>query len=719
MDDEIIPAGSDEEDKSDKGVSSDLIRGHINTIILRSLYDGDKYGYEIIAEIERKSSGQYSLKQPSLYSALKRLEKDGYITSYWGGSVGGGRRKYFSLTDEGKAVSEQNQAEWEYSRTIIDSLISDRDFDFNQPAPTPVDMRVLKRSTSRVPSSRDDEEPSEDFDFEPSFDDTALRDKLEEEYRNKEAALEKEYEEKRLALEEEYAKKNAELDAERADFEAEKAQLDAERTEREDALAEERNQLLKELEAEFQAKWDEREAELQSKREEQEAELQAKREEQEAELQVKREALEAELQAKREELETELQEKREEKVAEDETLKTELELQKKKYDEMCAAHEQELEASREAGRQALSEQREASEASLRVERELHAQALRELTEVHKQELKAASETAEQQREDALRTAKEESDEAFAEGIRKERERYDTLLAQERERHDTALAEERERHAAQIKDDRLRYEEALAEHDEALRQQMEYELREREREFKHRNYLSLVATPPAETAESRPEAVKDPPKGDESSSDYRSVVERLYDNAVRPTSSKPAEASEPTPVTGIDFRDIKSRASRDGLRVTTAGGAEIAPSSAAPDRENTVHRGKALFLSAIVAFFWCVIVGGIAMGLRDRLSIPVYYPCIMWALGFAALLVTGLLYANHYGENYLRRKVPVMVNAVVVYALLVIIALIIDLSFRAYTTTSEIMLFIGFPAIYFVGVLIFGVCYYLQTRSSKE
>ena len=84
------------EQQPEKSVSSDLIRGHINTIILRSLYDGDKYGYEIIAEIEHKSHGQYSLKQPSLYSALKRLEKDGYVTSYWGGSVGGGRRKYFS-----------------------------------------------------------------------------------------------------------------------------------------------------------------------------------------------------------------------------------------------------------------------------------------------------------------------------------------------------------------------------------------------------------------------------------------------------------------------------------------------------------------------------------------------------------------------------------------------------------------------------------------------
>ena len=92
-------------ERNEKSVSSDLIRGHINTIILRALYDGDKYGYEIIAEIERKSHRQYSLKQPSLYSALKRLEKDCYVTSYWGGSVSCGRRNYFSLTESVHAIS--------------------------------------------------------------------------------------------------------------------------------------------------------------------------------------------------------------------------------------------------------------------------------------------------------------------------------------------------------------------------------------------------------------------------------------------------------------------------------------------------------------------------------------------------------------------------------------------------------------------------------------
>ncbi len=140
-------------------ISADLIRGHINTIILRALYERDKYGYEIINDIESKSHSQYTLKQPTLYSALKRLETQGYIKAYWKTDEvsAGGRRKYFTLTDAGRQITEKNLAEWEYSRTIIDSLISDRDFDFNRPAPTPVDFTLLRNSVSRVPNIKSDE----------------------------------------------------------------------------------------------------------------------------------------------------------------------------------------------------------------------------------------------------------------------------------------------------------------------------------------------------------------------------------------------------------------------------------------------------------------------------------------------------------------------------------------------------------------------------------
>lgn len=112
-------------------ISADLIRGHINTIILRTLTDGEKYGTEIIEEIERKSHGQYIMKQPTLYSALKRLESQGFVTSYWGGVSNGGRRRYFNLTALGREEAEKNIDEWEYSRTIIDCLISSRYFDLS------------------------------------------------------------------------------------------------------------------------------------------------------------------------------------------------------------------------------------------------------------------------------------------------------------------------------------------------------------------------------------------------------------------------------------------------------------------------------------------------------------------------------------------------------------------------------------------------------------
>ena len=145
LDQESTLTGGEEQNYD---ISSDLIRGHINTIILRSLYDGDKYGYDIINEIEKKSGGLYTLKQPTLYSALKRLESLNYVTSYYGDYSNGGRRKYFSLTNLGRQTTEKNLSEWEYSRTIIDSLISDGDahYDFSFITDKQTELNELKRA---------------------------------------------------------------------------------------------------------------------------------------------------------------------------------------------------------------------------------------------------------------------------------------------------------------------------------------------------------------------------------------------------------------------------------------------------------------------------------------------------------------------------------------------------------------------------------------------
>lgn len=106
-----------------KAISSDLIRGHIDTIILHTLLDGDKHAQQIIDTVEEKSNKQYQLNQATLYSSLKRLECSGYVKSYWFDSEGG-RRKYIKITDKGIAFVNENLSNWSFSRAIIDKLIN-------------------------------------------------------------------------------------------------------------------------------------------------------------------------------------------------------------------------------------------------------------------------------------------------------------------------------------------------------------------------------------------------------------------------------------------------------------------------------------------------------------------------------------------------------------------------------------------------------------------
>ncbi len=107
----------------DKNISSDLLRGHTDTIILKLLVGGDKYGYEITKLVHERSSQQYELKEATMYSSLKRLESDGHIYSYWGDESQGGRRKYYHITASGKTQYENNKENWKYSKKILDKLL--------------------------------------------------------------------------------------------------------------------------------------------------------------------------------------------------------------------------------------------------------------------------------------------------------------------------------------------------------------------------------------------------------------------------------------------------------------------------------------------------------------------------------------------------------------------------------------------------------------------
>ena len=65
-------------------ITSDMIYGYTDGIILRCLMDGDSYGYDLNSSVSKKSDHQYERKEATLYTTVRRLEKQGYATSYWG-----------------------------------------------------------------------------------------------------------------------------------------------------------------------------------------------------------------------------------------------------------------------------------------------------------------------------------------------------------------------------------------------------------------------------------------------------------------------------------------------------------------------------------------------------------------------------------------------------------------------------------------------------------
>ncbi len=103
-------------------ITSDLIRGNTDTIILSCLESGDSYGYKINKTISAIAGGAYEMKEATLYTAFKRLEESGCIISYWGEENAGARRRYYKITEQGKAVLAQLRRDWEDSKAIIDKL---------------------------------------------------------------------------------------------------------------------------------------------------------------------------------------------------------------------------------------------------------------------------------------------------------------------------------------------------------------------------------------------------------------------------------------------------------------------------------------------------------------------------------------------------------------------------------------------------------------------
>jgi len=89
--------------------------------------DCDNYGYEINKSIQLKTGGNYELKEATLYTAFRRLEQAGCITSYWGDEQTGARRRYYRITETGRETYSKLINEWKSAKEMIDKLIETED----------------------------------------------------------------------------------------------------------------------------------------------------------------------------------------------------------------------------------------------------------------------------------------------------------------------------------------------------------------------------------------------------------------------------------------------------------------------------------------------------------------------------------------------------------------------------------------------------------------
>ena len=106
-------------------ISADLLRGYTDAVILRRLAKEDGYGYQISKEVNNISGGRLELKEATLYTAFRRLEGAGCIRSYWGDEAVGARRRYYSLTEEGRKRLAEEIAAWHETREVLNRLLEE------------------------------------------------------------------------------------------------------------------------------------------------------------------------------------------------------------------------------------------------------------------------------------------------------------------------------------------------------------------------------------------------------------------------------------------------------------------------------------------------------------------------------------------------------------------------------------------------------------------
>ncbi len=107
-------------------INSDIIRGHLESVILKLIIEKDMYGYEISNCISERTDSRFKIKEATLYSVVSRLQKKKIIDSYIGEKSHGGKRRYYTITPLGKAYYEQKIVEWKEVKSVLETLLEDK-----------------------------------------------------------------------------------------------------------------------------------------------------------------------------------------------------------------------------------------------------------------------------------------------------------------------------------------------------------------------------------------------------------------------------------------------------------------------------------------------------------------------------------------------------------------------------------------------------------------
>lgn len=99
------------------------LAGSTSLLLLSLLRDGDKYGYEMIAQLALRSEGVFELKEGTLYPVLHQLEREGCLESYSAQAPSGRARKYYHLTQKGLKALEAQEREFRRVSGAVEQVL--------------------------------------------------------------------------------------------------------------------------------------------------------------------------------------------------------------------------------------------------------------------------------------------------------------------------------------------------------------------------------------------------------------------------------------------------------------------------------------------------------------------------------------------------------------------------------------------------------------------